>query len=125
MPYALLYIDHMRDKKGYIDCLDSFSSLCDVRGILRPTPKGSYDLLLLCDQPDSIGKYVQMLKSTKIDVDSKGRRCKEKQSRVLIQSQAPVEMGDPTLKVLACGDDLLSDVEDSQHIREAIREVMK
>jgi hypothetical protein len=125
MPFALLYIDHMRDTKGYIGCLESFCSECQVQGILRPSPRGSYDLLLLSESAEGIKRWVSLLKTTKIDVDSKGKRCKEKQSRVLLESKANVSMTAPTLKVIAVGEDLVGSIDDGEHIRLALKEVMK
>jgi acylphosphatase len=124
MPLALLFIDHMRDTKGYTEHLRSFCGQLGVKGTLRQRSNGSYDLLLMCKSPDPLKRFITMLKTTKIDVDSKGQRCKEKQSRVVLQFDDAVRLVEPTLCIIQSGEDLLQEV-DSPPVRRKLALTLK
>ncbi|XP_023696007.1 RWD domain-containing protein 3 [Paramormyrops kingsleyae] len=79
---ALLLIDHMRSKAKYIKAIEKWTSELELTGRLF---LGRLILILLQGTRRHIKEYLHLLKTTKVDVDSSGRRCKEKMMSVLCE----------------------------------------
>ena len=80
---SLTQFDHMRDTKGYIRTLErwilreselKFGRLLFGRKIM---------LILIANFEDDLKSFQQKLKTHNVDVDSNGKPCKEKMSKVL------------------------------------------
>ncbi|XP_017347245.1 RWD domain-containing protein 3 [Ictalurus punctatus] len=79
---ALLHLDHMRSKAKYIKLIEKWTSELGLMGRLfvgRPI------LILLQGTKESIKEYIHLQRTVKVDVDSSGKRCKEKMMRVLCE----------------------------------------
>ena len=94
-------IDHMRRPGPYKDSVLNFVRSSGVHGAL--VQQGRHILVLLCGSRASISRYLRMHRTTPVDVDSKGRRCKEKKMDVLWEGDKDDERGvlGPTALALA------------------------
>ncbi|XP_041751817.1 RWD domain-containing protein 3 isoform X2 [Coregonus clupeaformis] len=81
---ALFLIDHMRSKTKYIKTIEKWSSELGLTGRLF---LGKLILVLLQGARRSIKEYIHLQRTVKVDVDSSGKRCKEKMMRVLCETQ--------------------------------------
>nr|XP_015211110.1 PREDICTED: RWD domain-containing protein 3 isoform X2 [Lepisosteus oculatus] len=77
---ALLLIDHMRAKTKYTKMIEKWTSELELTGRLF---LGKLILILLQGTKENIKKTI------KVDVDSSGKKCKEKMMRVLWEAQLP------------------------------------
>ncbi|XP_031431130.1 RWD domain-containing protein 3 isoform X3 [Clupea harengus] len=80
---ALLHLDHMRAKTKYVKLIEKFTSELDLTGRLF---LGRIILILLQGARENIKEYLHLQKTAKVDVDSSGKRCKEKMMRVLCET---------------------------------------
>uniref|UniRef100_A0A674NX76 RWD domain-containing protein 3 n=1 Tax=Takifugu rubripes TaxID=31033 RepID=A0A674NX76_TAKRU len=71
----VLLLDHIRDRRRYIKLLERWT----------------HQLILLILQGDrlQVKEFCRLLKTVKIDVDSSGKKCKEKMMKVLIEASRP------------------------------------
>lgn len=83
---ALLHLDHMRSKAKYIKLVEKWASELRLTGRLFT---GKLILILLQGTKGNIKQYIHLLKSVKVDVDSSGKRCKEKMMSVLCEIPQP------------------------------------
>uniref|UniRef100_A0A8C9R8Q7 RWD domain-containing protein 3 n=1 Tax=Scleropages formosus TaxID=113540 RepID=A0A8C9R8Q7_SCLFO len=79
---ALLLIDHMRSKAKYIKTVEKWTWDLELTGRLFT---GQLILLLLQGTRRNIKEYLHLHKSVKVDVDSAGKKCKEKMMSVLCE----------------------------------------
>nr|XP_033773156.1 RWD domain-containing protein 3 isoform X2 [Geotrypetes seraphini] len=84
---ALLHIDHMRDKKRYVRTVAKWTSDLELSG--RLMFMGKLILILLQGHKKNIKDYLILQKTSKVDVDSCGKKCKEKMIRVLCETRVP------------------------------------
>ncbi|XP_036410500.1 RWD domain-containing protein 3 isoform X2 [Megalops cyprinoides] len=82
---ALLLLDHMRAKTKYVKIIEKWTSELGLTGRLF---MGKLILILLQGPRRSIKEYLHLQKTVKVDVDSAGKKCKEKMMSVL--SEAPL-----------------------------------
>lgn len=83
---ALLHLDHMRSKAKYIKLIEKWTLELRLTGRLFT---GKLILILLQGTKENIKQYIHYLKSVKVDVDSSGKRCKEKMMSVLCEIPKP------------------------------------
>ncbi|XP_055739019.1 RWD domain-containing protein 3 isoform X1 [Salvelinus fontinalis] len=81
---ALFLIDHMRSKTKYIKAIEKWSLDLGLTGRLF---LGKLILVLLQGARRSIKEYIHLQRTVKVDVDSSGKRCKEKMMRILCETQ--------------------------------------
>ncbi|XP_062921107.1 RWD domain-containing protein 3 isoform X1 [Mobula hypostoma] len=86
---ALLHLDHMRAKAKYIRSIEKWTS--DLRLTGRLMFMGKLILILLQGERKDIKEYLVLQKTTKVDVDSSGKRCKEKMISVLYEEKLQAE----------------------------------
>ncbi|XDV27119.1 hypothetical protein PO909_030704 [Leuciscus waleckii] len=79
---ALLHLDHMRSKAKYIKLIEKWTSELCLTGRLFT---GKPILILLQGTKENIKEYIHLQKTVKVDVDSSGKRCKEKMMSVLCE----------------------------------------
>ncbi|XP_056596719.1 RWD domain-containing protein 3 isoform X1 [Triplophysa dalaica] len=79
---ALLLIDHMRSKAKYIKLIEKWTSELCLSGRLF---MGKLILILLQGTKENIKEYIHLQRTVKVDVDSSGKRCKEKMMSVLCE----------------------------------------
>ncbi|XP_066536241.1 RWD domain-containing protein 3 [Hoplias malabaricus] len=79
---ALLRLDHMRSKAKYIKLIEKWTSELGLTGRLY---MGKTILILLQGGRKSIKEYIHLQRTAKVDVDSSGKRCKEKMMSVLCE----------------------------------------
>ncbi|XP_077081605.1 RWD domain-containing protein 3 [Siphateles boraxobius] len=85
---ALLHLDHMRSKAKYIKLIEKWvSELCLTGRLFTGKPI----LILLQGTIENIKEYIHLQKTVKVDVDSSGKRCKEKMMSVLCEIPQPEE----------------------------------
>ncbi|KAG5275811.1 hypothetical protein AALO_G00124830 [Alosa alosa] len=80
---ALLHLDHMRAKTKYVRIIEKFTSELDLTGRLF---MGRVILIMLQGTRKNIKEYLRLQKTVKVDIDSSGKKCKEKMMRVLCES---------------------------------------
>ncbi|XP_028666954.1 RWD domain-containing protein 3 [Erpetoichthys calabaricus] len=83
---ALLLLDHMRAKSKYMKTIEKWTSDLGLTGRLF---MGKWILILLQGRKRNIKDYVILQKTSKVDVDSSGKKCKEKMMQVLREIQMP------------------------------------
>ncbi|XP_078074943.1 RWD domain-containing protein 3 [Mustelus asterias] len=82
---ALVHLDHMRAKAKYIKSIEKWTS--DLRLTGRLMFMGKLILIILQGQRKDIKDYLVLQKTSKVDVDSSGKRCKEKMISVLCEEK--------------------------------------
>ncbi|XP_036421186.1 RWD domain-containing protein 3 [Colossoma macropomum] len=80
---ALLHLDHMRSKAKYIRLIEKWTAELRLTGRLFV---GKPILILLQGERRSIKEYIHLQRTAKVDVDSSGKRCKEKMMSVLCET---------------------------------------
>ncbi|NWV65620.1 RWDD3 protein, partial [Malurus elegans] len=81
----LLHLDHMRAKAKYVKTLEKWASNLRLTG--RLMFMGKIILILLQGDRSSIKEYLILQKTSKVDVDSSGKKCKEKMMSVLCETE--------------------------------------
>ncbi|XP_005050453.1 PREDICTED: RWD domain-containing protein 3 [Ficedula albicollis] len=81
----LLHLDHMRAKAKYVKTVEKWASHLRLTG--RLMFMGKIILILLQGDRSSIKEYLILQKTSKVDVDSSGKKCKEKMMRVLCETE--------------------------------------
>uniref|UniRef100_UPI00398EF903 RWD domain-containing protein 3 n=1 Tax=Pristiophorus japonicus TaxID=55135 RepID=UPI00398EF903 len=82
---VLLHLDHMRAKAKYIKSIEQWTS--DLRLAGRLMFMGKLILILLQGERKDIKDYLVVQKTSKVDVDASGKRCKEKMISVLCEEK--------------------------------------
>ncbi|XP_033007465.1 RWD domain-containing protein 3 isoform X2 [Lacerta agilis] len=83
---ALLRLDHMRAKGKYVKTVEKWCADLKLTG--RLMFMGKMILILLQGDRGSIKEYLLLQKTSKVDVDSSGKKCKEKMISVLSETKA-------------------------------------
>ncbi|KAJ1454014.1 hypothetical protein M885DRAFT_253132 [Pelagophyceae sp. CCMP2097] len=93
-------IDHMNDRAAYAKLLKAWAApdlgaKLSYRAAPKPNrPRRVEDAMLTLDGPqDAISSFLRRLRTELVDVDSKGKKCKEKCSTVLSQRFLADEKG--------------------------------
>ncbi|XP_029474148.1 RWD domain-containing protein 3 isoform X2 [Rhinatrema bivittatum] len=86
---VLLHLDHMRAKVKYVRTVEKWTSDLELTG--RLMFMGKMILILLQGNRKNIKDYLIIQKTSKVDVDSCGKKCKEKMIRVLCETRVPTE----------------------------------
>ncbi|KAJ0001683.1 hypothetical protein NQD34_001479 [Periophthalmus magnuspinnatus] len=83
---SVLSLDHIRSRNRYVSLLERWSKQLQLSGRLI---LGRNILVLLQGNKANIKEFCCLLKTVKVDVDSSGRKCKEKLMKVLIETPSP------------------------------------
>ncbi|XP_063795912.1 RWD domain-containing protein 3 isoform X2 [Pseudophryne corroboree] len=86
---TLLHLDHMRAKNKYVRTVEKWTADLQLTGRLMFLSK--LILILLQGGRSSIREYFVLQKTCKVDVDSSGKKCKEKMISVLCEVKLPSE----------------------------------
>ncbi|XP_004263103.1 RWD domain-containing protein 3 isoform X1 [Orcinus orca] len=86
---TLLHLDHMRAKTKYVKSVEKWAS--DLRLTGRLMFMGKVILILLQGDRNNIKEYLILQKTCKVDVDSSGKKCKEKMISVLFEAKVQTE----------------------------------
>ncbi|XDA70183.1 hypothetical protein R6Z07F_000561 [Ovis aries] len=86
---TLLHLDHMRAKAKYVRTVEKWAS--DLRLTGRLMFMGKIILILLQGDRNDIKEYLILQKTCKVDVDSSGKKCKEKMMSVLFETKVQTE----------------------------------
>ncbi|XP_070642160.1 RWD domain-containing protein 3 isoform X2 [Bos indicus] len=86
---TLLHLDHMRAKAKYVKTVEKWAS--DLRLTGRLMFMGKIILILLQGDRNDIKEYLILQKTCKVDVDSSGKKCKEKMISVLFETKVQTE----------------------------------
>ncbi|XP_054421072.1 RWD domain-containing protein 3 [Pteronotus mesoamericanus] len=86
---ALLHVDHMRAKSRYARAVRQWAAGLGLTG--RLMLMGRVILILLQGRRDDIKEYLVLQKTCRVDVDSSGKKCKEKMVSVLYESRVQPE----------------------------------
>ncbi|NXJ14857.1 RWDD3 protein, partial [Odontophorus gujanensis] len=81
----LLHLDHMRAKAKYVRTVEKWASDLKLTG--RLMFMGKIILILLQGDKSNIKEYLLLQKTSKVDVDSSGKKCKEKMISVLCETK--------------------------------------
>lgn len=84
---SVLSLDHIRSRNRYISLLERWSKQLQLTGRLI---MGRNLLILLSGSRASIKEFCCLLKTVKVDVDTSGRKCKERLMKVLIETPSTV-----------------------------------
>ncbi|XP_034723986.1 RWD domain-containing protein 3 isoform X2 [Etheostoma cragini] len=80
---AVLSLDHIRCRSRYIGLLERWSQTLQLSGSLLLGPS---ILVVLQGARPNIKEFCRLLKTVKVDVDSSGKKCKERMMKVLLES---------------------------------------
>lgn len=80
---CVLSLDHIRSRTRYVSLLERWSKQLQLSGRLL---LGRNILVLLKGSRTSIKEFCCLLKTVKVDVDSSGKKCKERMMKVLIET---------------------------------------
>lgn len=80
---AVLLLDHIRSRNRYIGLLERWSHQLHLTGRLL---LGQSILVILQGSRCDIKEFCRRLKTVKVDVNSSGKKCKERMMRILIES---------------------------------------
>lgn len=80
---AVLSLDHIRSRNRYIGLLERWSQQLQLTGRLL---LGRSILVILQGARPNIKEFCRLLKTVKVDVDSSGKKCKERMMKVLIET---------------------------------------
>jgi len=98
---ALLRLDHMRRQKPYERLICEWTQSLGISGFLLISP---HLILIFLSARDAsaVPRYLQLHRTETVDVDSKGRPCREKMLTVLLEQQQrqQLEEEEPQFKVL-------------------------
>ncbi|XP_071983844.1 RWD domain-containing protein 3 isoform X2 [Engystomops pustulosus] len=86
---TLLHLDHMRAKNKYVKTLEKWTS--DLRLTGKLMFMGKIILILLQGDKSDIREYLVLQKTCKVDVDSTGKKCKERMISVLCEMKLSPE----------------------------------
>ncbi|XP_074044328.1 RWD domain-containing protein 3 isoform X2 [Macrotis lagotis] len=86
---TLLHLDHMRAKTKYVKTVVKWTSNLKLTGRLMFW--GKIILILLQGDRNSIKEYLILQKTSKVDVDSSGKKCKEKMISILFETKVQME----------------------------------
>ncbi|XP_077189074.1 RWD domain-containing protein 3 isoform X1 [Paroedura picta] len=86
---VLLHLDHMRAKEKYVKTVGKWCA--DLRITGRVMFMGKMIFILLQGDKSSIKEYLVLQKTSKVDVDSRGKKCKEKMISVLFETKAQAD----------------------------------
>ncbi|KAK7912949.1 hypothetical protein WMY93_013160 [Mugilogobius chulae] len=80
---SVLSLDHIRSRNRYVSLLERWSKQLQLNARLL---LGRNILVLLQGNRASIKEFCCLLKTVKVDVDSSGKKCKERLMKVLIEA---------------------------------------
>ncbi|XP_044056110.1 RWD domain-containing protein 3 isoform X2 [Siniperca chuatsi] len=80
---AVLLLDHIRAQNRYIGLLERWTQQLQLTGRLL---LGRSILVILQGARPNIKEFCCLLKTVKVDVDSSGKKCKERMMKVLIET---------------------------------------
>ncbi|KAJ7332483.1 hypothetical protein JRQ81_014663 [Phrynocephalus forsythii] len=86
---VLLHLDHMRARRKYVKAVEKWCTDLTLTG--RLMFMGRVILILLQGDRRSIKEYLHLQKTSKVDVDSSGKKCKEKMISVLFEAKVQPE----------------------------------
>lgn len=92
---AVLSLDHIRSRNRYIGLLERWSQQLQLTGRLF---LGQNILIILQGARNSIKEFCRLLKTVKVDVDSSGKKCKERMMKVLIEAPLSSSSGHSSLQ---------------------------
>ena len=92
---CMIQLDHMRDKRNYVKTLERWNKDLGISGAIIFCGKGKIFLILIGSQ-NNLRDFQRRLKTSNVDVDSRGRPCKEKLSKVLCCDLLETIMGNQT-----------------------------
>ena len=79
---CIIQLEHMRDKRNYIKTIEAWSNELGIHGAVIFYGKLKV-LIVLLGTEVGIKSFNQNLKTQNVDIDSRGRPCKEKLSKIL------------------------------------------
>ncbi|XP_041846656.1 RWD domain-containing protein 3 isoform X2 [Melanotaenia boesemani] len=83
---AVLLLDHIRSQNHYVGLLERWSQQLQLTGRLL---LGCNILIILQGARHNVKEFCRRLKTAKVDVDSSGKKCKERRMSVLIEAPSP------------------------------------
>ncbi|XP_038557527.1 RWD domain-containing protein 3 [Micropterus salmoides] len=87
---AVLSLDHIRSRNRYIGLLERWTQQLQLTGRLLLGPS---ILVILQGARPNIKEFCRLLKTVKVDVDSSGKKCKERMMKVLIETLSSSSCG--------------------------------
>ncbi|XP_040892471.1 RWD domain-containing protein 3 isoform X2 [Toxotes jaculatrix] len=87
---AVLSLDHIRSRNRYVGLLECWTQQLQLTGKLL---LGRNILVILQGQRADIKEFCRLLRTVKVDVDSSGKKCKERMMKVLIETPSSSSCG--------------------------------
>ncbi|CAL1265846.1 unnamed protein product [Larinioides sclopetarius] len=84
---AIILIDHIRQRNRYLKALRTWASELNVVGVLIFCHKWIF--LIIQGSKKKVKEYIIRHRTSCIDVDSSGKPCKEKMSKMLFEGDSP------------------------------------
>ncbi|GFS08470.1 RWD domain-containing protein 3 [Elysia marginata] len=113
---SLLHLDHMRSKSSYTKLIKKWAYELSLVGRLIFCQR----LILILLQGDSkdVKEYIVRNRTSNVDVDSRGRSCKERMLSVLCEVPTRLEQQLEDFAVVECLPEELTDFFKSRHLEE-------
>ena len=80
-------LDHMRNEQKYLKLLSSWAKELDIYGKILHTGSHAIYVIITGTSASSVNEFLKQWRTQNVDVDSKGRPCKEKLLRVVCQRE--------------------------------------
>lgn len=103
---VLLSLDHMRAKTKYIKTIEKWTNELNIQG--RLLFYGKLIFILLQGEHSSIKEYIVRQRSVNVDIDSRGRSCKERMLSVICEEKAEGQKRFKDFSVVEC--DFVDDI---------------
>ncbi|GFR49064.1 hypothetical protein Agub_g11090, partial [Astrephomene gubernaculifera] len=87
----LLKLDHMHSRALYVRTITAWARELRLTG--RLIFQGNLILVLLEGEADAVRQYLVRHRTENVDVDSRGRKCKERMLQVIVQAPHPLTGG--------------------------------
>jgi len=90
---VFIKLDHMRQKTSYVKILKKWASQLGISGRVLFPPKNVF--IIIDGLSDSIDEFLRLLRTQKVDVNSKGEPCKERESDILAEHSMGTDKASP------------------------------
>ena len=95
---SITQFDHMRNQQSYVKTLERWIKDLEIAGTLIFCGRAKIYLILFGSE-DKLRAFQQLLKTSNVDVNSRGRPCKEKLSKVLCFESAEKACGNNVIEI--------------------------
>ena len=89
---CVVRLDHMNRAQKYFKLLCSWSAELQLRGgVFKVSARGGVYVVLVGNGEETVAEFLKRWRTRNVDLDSRGRPCKEKMMSVLCQERLELE----------------------------------